>query len=395
MVVAFMCVQLVTAPTTSRDEAQEGSSAPDRDGTRRRNTMPAKVVFHIGLEKTGITSFQKFCHGNSALLRAHGLLYPVHSFAFARRTLNHAPLVASYIASDRWGDYDLAGSPRSRAKVVASLKAEIEGAHGIDTALISAEHFSSRFFPAHIEALADDFEAFDCKIVVVVRAHETRARSAYSTTIRSGRGLTIDEFFDELLLPGNWYVRYRETIERWREVFGRSNVKLVRYEEQKDIVDQLAGVILAETAGTHGEGRLSGRRHFVNSDIDATVLEAQRRVNMEITSRQCGLLGPVRHRLISLARAGLLRALTRRLSGRTPSMISVDPLRRQSLEQMAAVDRAFLFEEYGLRLAEPNDGLAGSDSTCEAIRTGAEALLSNPGWRGRVWRAMLLALTAF
>ena len=58
-----------------------------------------RLVLHIGLEKTGTTSFQAFCADNRAALAARGALYPANAECFLR--LNHAPLAASYFIKYR------------------------------------------------------------------------------------------------------------------------------------------------------------------------------------------------------------------------------------------------------------------------------------------------------
>ena len=54
-----------------------------------------RIVFHVGLDKTGTTSLQRYLGANQAWLKRHSILYPKRNLAFDG--LNHTPLVAGYI----------------------------------------------------------------------------------------------------------------------------------------------------------------------------------------------------------------------------------------------------------------------------------------------------------
>ncbi len=147
--------------------------------------MPAaaiKVIFHIGLERTGTTSFQQFCTRHARQLARQSVLYPVKCLAFAK--LNHAPLAASYLNPQRPPDFYLQ-TRHTRDLLLKSLRKEIEGS-GAKTVIISSEHFSSRFRLQETAALAHDFSDYDCKVVVVIRDHFRRFLSSYSVHIMSG-----------------------------------------------------------------------------------------------------------------------------------------------------------------------------------------------------------------
>jgi hypothetical protein len=163
---------------------------------------------------------------------------------------------------------------------------------------------SSRFYPFQIERLAEDFAAFDCRVAVVLRAHEERVYSAYSSTIRAGRALTLDDFVDELLVPENWYCRYAETISRWRRVFGEDKVMVLAYSKSRDIVNTLWTDLLGFTEAP------PRTRYFVNRDQGASVLEAMRRVNEALSVPEVFSSGDyLRYRISALARSAMLRSL--------------------------------------------------------------------------------------
>ena len=92
------------------------------------------------MEKTGTTSFQSYCVANRARHAERGVLYPTNPLCFADD--NHAPLVASYFSAAEAVRLAIGRRRADRGAAVDALKAEIDGA---PTALISSEHFSSRF----------------------------------------------------------------------------------------------------------------------------------------------------------------------------------------------------------------------------------------------------------
>jgi len=69
--------------------------------------MKRKLIFHIGLEKAGTGSFQRFCKEHQELLKEHSVLYPTKGPAFFKN-YNHAPLVACYLPYRDFGRADRA-----------------------------------------------------------------------------------------------------------------------------------------------------------------------------------------------------------------------------------------------------------------------------------------------
>lgn len=96
------------------------------------------------------------------MLLKQAILYPVPSVAFADKS--HGPLAACYLS---YRDLRV-GPTHPRADVLASLRAEIDRT-GAEPALISVEHFSSRFREVQIAQLVQDFAPRECQIAVVER----------------------------------------------------------------------------------------------------------------------------------------------------------------------------------------------------------------------------------
>ena len=309
-----------------------------------REEVRRTIIFHIGLEKTGTTSFQTFCTDNCAELVRHSVLYPANNFAFSKGS--HGPLVACYFPKNAANQLMIPSSHRDKEAVLRSLTREIKRA-STHTVLISAEHFSSRFSAEQIQELAADFSDYDCQIAIVVRDHVSRALSAYSTTIASGRHLTLEAFVDELCHQNNKYMRYKETIEQWERVFGRGNISIISYHEKHNIVESLVRSVISPDIPTH---RIAA--YAENKSLGASTLEALRVINEELSEqlrsgasnhRFAYLLGRIRH---AIRKAAINRS-------RDQLQLAEDQLNR--LTAIAEIDRRWLKDCYDVRL-EPARG---------------------------------------
>lgn len=230
-----------------------------------------KVIFHIGLEKTGTTSFQRFCTRNARRLITNNVLYPKRSSAF--HALNHAPLTASYLRSESPDDFYLRSAITS-SEMVKSLKREIETS-GVEKVIISSEHLSSRFRAPQIEKLAKDFNEYECHVVIALRDHLSRLFSSYSTHVMSGSDQTLDEYAEMVLIPDNLYMRYAETIRLWEASFGNDNVIVFDYNDASDVIY----AILSKIGLMHLRNTLTDD-HKCNASLDANVTEALRIINI-------------------------------------------------------------------------------------------------------------------
>jgi hypothetical protein len=215
--------------------------------------MANDLIVHIGLEKTGTTSFQQFCTDQTRITDYLGLYYPKQSHVFLDNS--HSPMVAAYLpqsarsfVSPRW--------VASREAVASWLANELASGKYHQT-LISSELFSSRFSAVEVDQLAADFSRFSPKIIVLVRDHFALIRSAYATTLLAGARFTFDEFIGALWAPDALrpprptfepvyyrYCRYREMIAPWERSFGESNVRVLKYDRGGAI-----DIILSEIVG--------------------------------------------------------------------------------------------------------------------------------------------------
>ncbi|WP_158811643.1 hypothetical protein [Beijerinckia sp. L45] len=307
-------------------------------------------VFHIGLERTGSTSFQRFCTTNAAQLQRSGILYPTKSPAF--RVDNHGPLVAGYLAAHCADpDYAIHSTLAAKATVLQSLFKNV-AKQSPDIVLISSEHFSSRFEPADIEALAQDFAGRRCKILLVVRDHRQRFFSAYATSVMSGRHLTVEEYAEEVLAPENHYLRYRAIIEMWEGAFGKDAIVVKPYRSDDGLIHSLL-----ESVSSRPVAVSSSKAYDDNRSLGPSCTEALRLANLALASRFCGPSRSYwswlqkRYCEVRMKRWLVAAAGTR---NREPWHLGAAHLAR--LDAIAAEDTAWLAENYGVTLSASPSG---------------------------------------
>jgi hypothetical protein len=269
----------------------------------------------------------------------NSVVYPTDNYAFHKH--NHGPLVACYFPEQKT-DLLITKSPyRSREDVLKSLNQEIAKA-SVDNVILSSEHFSSRFSSLQIQQLAADFSDYRCKIVVVVREHNSRALSAYNTTIMSGRHLTLHEYIDELCDESNLYMRYKETISLWESAFGAKNIILTKYNESSNIVYDLVKKLISP------EFNFIGNKFYTeNRSLGASEIEIRRLINKRISP----------HLQIGASKFSykdyleIIRYVVRKITLRTsPDRLKISENDLQRLAAIAEIDRQWLEEHYNVIL---------------------------------------------
>lgn len=187
--------------------------------------MPRRAILHIGTEKTGSTTLQRFLSGNRDRLAERGFVYP--SFCGAS---NHTGLSAFALDSDRtdplreaFGVRDAGDVEPLRARLRAAAAAELAGAP--ETAIFCNEHCHSRLTRgAEVRRLRDFLAEFfdDVRVSVCLRRQDRVALSLYSTRLKSGHT-------DPEVLPrtnaADPYFNYDASLALWEEAFGREKVR--------------------------------------------------------------------------------------------------------------------------------------------------------------------------
>lgn len=303
-------------------------------------------MFHIGLEKTGTTSLQHFCADNTALLRRHGLLYPIRNKGFG--LYNHGDLAACYL-SDRPQDFTLTARIVARQPVVASILAEIDRSDA-PTVLLSSEHMSSRFDADKAALLARDFAGFDTRIAVTIRNHAARFFSSYSTYVWGGGVLDLESYAEHMLRPDDRYFRIGDTIALWRAAFGPNSIDLFDYDAQPDIVP-----LVLNTYATTPLATGPGQPYRDKSSVRPAAAEAIRLTNRAVADRQ--EVGRAPSYAAWLQRRYFQRGIARSILA-APQEAQPDRWRlsgsmQRRLADIAEADRQWLAAEFGFTLSVP------------------------------------------
>ncbi len=257
------------------------------------------LFLHIGTEKTGTTSVQKFFKANRELLARNGIVYPA-----APGNQNHTGLAACAQDAEKRGPLrkslgikNEADVHRFRAEMLAELAAELSE-RPFRTAFMSGEHCSSRLLDdsevAWLKAELGKF--FDrMHIVVYIRRQDDYLLSTYSTAIKSGATYP-------LRFPPDRAIQQRydhwEMLQRWARVFGRDKIICRKFEratlKSGDIVDDVLDIVGVDS------GAGFERPDDVNEALDAETLEFLRLFNKFVPRFEGRDLNPLRDNVVPL-----------------------------------------------------------------------------------------------
>ncbi|HEY6579309.1 MAG TPA: hypothetical protein VIY09_08295, partial [Rhizomicrobium sp.] len=206
--------------------------------------MIEQCWLHIGIEKTGTTTIQRFLAANRAALLEQNCLYPV-----APGRVSHLDLVAYALDDSRIdgvrkarGLLDAAQIGAFRNELLRALQKET-AASGAATLILSSELLGSRVRHRteieRIEALCARF-ARGTKILVYLRNQVDLLVSRYTNVIQNGGE-------EKFRIGGVAIADYAAVLDRWAAVFGRENIAVRRFEpadfDGGDLLSDFAAVV--------------------------------------------------------------------------------------------------------------------------------------------------------
>lgn len=191
------------------------------------------IYLHIGAEKTGTTSIQRYCKNNRDKLLSEGLLYPQTisgselpgHFALAASTIKKVePGKAVDFMAEDGVDFDIEWE---------NIRCQVEEEREKNV-LISCEHFSSRMRDQHVAILKSKlneiFPDFKFRVLIALRRQDQLFESAYSTSIKSGSRRTVRDFFEDAMKKSH-YFDFLSMLDRWERVFGFESMIVTTFDE--------------------------------------------------------------------------------------------------------------------------------------------------------------------
>ena len=232
-----------------------------------------KLLLHIGTEKTGTTSLQRWGAANRETLIRQGVFYSQMLGAVNHRKIS-LWAIDPEARDEGWASLGLttrAQQDQLRATLPDDLAAEVTQARalGCHTFLISNEHCQSRLrnsdsiqrLQTMLAPLFDDITVLCC-----LRPQIDVAVSLASTLTRGYQ--RVDRSMFARIRANNKYYNYEKLHLRWAPVFGDQNLHFVPFRRQPDLVDHISQLL----------------------DLDKTALTAPARFNEALDVRVMALV---------------------------------------------------------------------------------------------------------
>ena len=228
-----------------------------------------RIFLHIGLPKTGSTYIQRWLMANRAGLAKIGVWMPTRPI-YAHR------LAVEYIANaGRAARSDVCYIKETPFAAALKDLQTAEARPGLNTAILSSEYFFE-CKPRDVEPLKLLAGNHPVTVVVFLRRQDRLVESAYNQEVKAmgtSSLLSRPKYAERM----NWLSLY----ERWAEVFGEDNIKVVNYDlvaQSKKLLAafceavDIPATFLAETKADHDDG--------LNESLPANVLEFKRLANV-------------------------------------------------------------------------------------------------------------------
>lgn len=189
------------------------------------------LYLHIGQEKTGTTSVQQFLSVNrSQLLKEHGILYPFSDGISSsnERHFNHSCFAAAFLPESK-RSFVHQSKIACVSDAIENLCKNVELDSKTEKALLSCEHFSSRFGDKEVCQLARSLNQYHVRIICYVRRQDDYQISRFSEALRSG----TYHWLDLTKKPADLNrMNYLLNLEPWIKYFGVDAVNLRSFDSQ-------------------------------------------------------------------------------------------------------------------------------------------------------------------
>lgn len=200
-----------------------------------------RLILHIGTEKTGTTTIQKFLYTNRSMLSRHRIVLSDFLDNPNNRKLpvycQPDGVIDDYLRLRNI--HTLKGKKAYLSGFPENLKTEIDTlSEHADTMIITSEHMHSRLTTKdsieRLKALLDPLFS-DIQIICYVREQSALLKSLYSTAMKVGHTTDFDMFAKECT-PKSLRYNYHLSLSRWADVFGQRAIT-VRLFDRSTFVD--------------------------------------------------------------------------------------------------------------------------------------------------------------
>ncbi|MCF6271996.1 MAG: hypothetical protein L3J37_02225 [Rhodobacteraceae bacterium] len=201
-----------------------------------------KLHLHIGTEKTGTTSFQRWLEKNQAELAGNAVIFPKLPRLFPNDISQRLLSMFAQGFSPKDDGFQYAGilDEEKYARVcevyAKHFAAEVKRTAGQGDWIISGEHLHSRLLdPAQVKRLQKFLAGFFDEIIVYIhlRPQVDVLCSAASTVARVGGRVSVKWFED--VGENKGYYNYEMLVARWGDEFGAAQLRIIPYKRQPSI----------------------------------------------------------------------------------------------------------------------------------------------------------------
>ncbi|MEO1004075.1 MAG: hypothetical protein AAFX65_13325 [Cyanobacteria bacterium J06638_7] len=252
-----------------------------------------KLIVHVGLHKTGTTSFQVFMASQRDRLLQQGCLYPNTARFGPQHALLPGSMISPHVVLDRIGDRGL--SPEC---YLLALREEIQ-ATSAKTCILSSEVFTELILKhrSSCQQLLDDLHLIAAEMILFVSFREPR-----NSALSSLKGMLRNAYPAALSSPLQMYCKVRRNHIRTRELWRQMGFPCFEasYDEAKDHVVSAYLAAILEHLGLDPPARadllrraISRKLHVNNDQLEPYAYLLSILLAQQISKRQaCCLLGP-------------------------------------------------------------------------------------------------------
>jgi hypothetical protein len=301
------------------------------------------VYLHIGSEKTGTTSVQRFLKRNRNTLLDQKVLYPAvpgdqnHVKLLAYAIHDPEPIKNIILANRTPNLWD---NEENRTNFVKGLHEEIYGSAIVpETVIFSNEHSSSRLKTKeeiqHIKELFEElFGEHSLKIVIYLRRQDHFLTSSYNTAVTSGLPFGFNKYFEKA--GENYRMHYYSIIKNWENIFGKANMIIRLYNSENLVGGSSVHDFIYTTNISPDERLIFPRPH--NTSLDIYCLEILRHFNARVPL--------IKNDRLNTRERGNIVEYLRSISG--DDRIRCNPLQLALLKKRYEGENRRIVEEYSI-----------------------------------------------